>query len=126
METINDQIASMLHECQGRAFTPYADLDEAADALTVYFANEPDYAKRLNDHITIYLSLDTDDIVGCRVKGIRDIVNDLPNYIDVNTNGIGLSIVFLACRTSSPEENETINRLAVRSKDKGMVLNRDR
>ena len=51
-------------------FEPYCRLSKEADALTVYFKGDADYSKPLNDQITLYLSLETDEIVGCRIEGI--------------------------------------------------------
>ena len=76
-------------------FKPYYLLSEQADAMTVYLKPDADYSKRLCDHVTLLLSLDTPEIVGCRIKGIRDILQDLPNYIKVSHEGVKLSAVFL-------------------------------
>lgn len=48
-------------------FTPYCYLSEKSDAFTVYFANECDYSEVLSDNITLYRSLETKEIVGCRI-----------------------------------------------------------
>ena len=74
-----------------KKFVPYTILSKQADALTVYFEGDPDYSKRLNDHVTLFLSLATNEIVGCRIKGISGIIADLPNYIRVHHKGINLS-----------------------------------
>ena len=79
-------------------FKPYYLLSEQADAMTVYLKPDADYSKRLCDHVTLLLSLDTPEIVGCRIKGIRDILQDLPNYIKVSHEGVKLSAVFLPFR----------------------------
>ena len=53
-----------------KQFVPYCHFHKDADALTVYFEGDADYSERLNDHITVYRSLETKEIIGCRVKGI--------------------------------------------------------
>jgi hypothetical protein len=41
------------------------------DALTVYFRPGDSYAHRLNSLVTIFLSFDGHELVGCQVKGLR-------------------------------------------------------
>lgn len=76
-------------------FTPYCFLSEDADALTVYFRGDADYSKRLTAHLTLYLSVDTDEIVGCRIKGFSWLRKSIPNFIRANHGGCDLSLMFL-------------------------------
>lgn len=104
-------------------FVPYCLLSEEADALTIYFEGDADYAKRLNDHITLFLSLETNEIVGCRVKGVRELLDDLPNYLQVNHGRIQLTVLFLAFRGGADREvSQQINELAKAAAERGMVL----
>ena len=104
-------------------FVPYCYLNKEADALTVYFEGDPDYSKRLNEHVTIYLSEGTDEIIGCRIKGISGIIEDLPNYVNVQHNGYCLSVVFLPFRGGVNEEGrKAINTLARQAIEKKMVF----
>lgn len=105
-------------------FIPYCFLSEEADALTVYFKGDRDYSKRLTDHVTLLLSVETDDIVGCRIKGIAEILQDFPNYVAVNHGNIELSLLFLHYRgtATNPEAKKEINRLASTAKSLEMTL----
>ncbi len=106
-----------------RKFVPYCYLSEAADALTVYFEGDADYSRRLNDHITLYLSLETNEIVGCRIKGVSEILKDLPNYIRVNHGGVELSVIFFAFRGGADKEvSEAINDLARVATERNMII----
>jgi hypothetical protein len=49
-------------------------LSNAADAVNVYFSNERDYSQRLTDRVTVFRSIETDEIVGCRIKGVAEII----------------------------------------------------
>lgn len=53
-----------------RQFTPYCRLNREADTLTVYVEGDADYSEPLCDGVTIYRSLETDEVVGCRIEGI--------------------------------------------------------
>jgi hypothetical protein len=106
-----------------RQFVPYSYLSKEADALTVYFEGDPDYSKRLNDHVTLFLSLETHEITGCRIKGISNLINDLPNYVHVQHNGIELSVVFLSFRGGADEATRSaINSLGKVAAEKKMKL----
>lgn len=104
-----------------KQFTPYCHLNKKSDSLTVYFEGDADYSERLNDHVTLYRSLETKEVVGCRIKGIDEILEDLPNYLQVNHDGVQLSIIFLAFRGGA-KDSEIINNLAKAATEKNMVL----
>lgn len=106
-----------------KKFVPYCYLDTASDSLTVYFEGDADHSKRLTDHITIFLSLETNEMVGCRIKGVKGILEDLPNFIKVNHNDVELSVIFLAFRGGVAEDvREKINDLARVANERRLVL----
>lgn len=94
MVTSVEELKALTETASG-AFQPYHLLSKEADALTVYLKPDADYSKRLSDHVTLLLSLDDSQIVGCRIKGISGILKDLPNFIQVTHEGFQLSMVFL-------------------------------
>ena len=120
----SDLLKKLRENAPARQFVPYCYLNEGADALTVCFEGDADYSERLNDHVTLYRSLDTKEIVGCRIKGIEGILEDLPNFIEVKDGRIQLRIVFWAFRgTAENEESvEAINDLARAASEHGLVL----
>jgi hypothetical protein len=75
----------------------------------------------LTDHVTVFLSLATNELVGCRVKGVAGILEDLPNFIKIDHGGAKLSILFLSFRggARNEEERRTINELAKAAKAAG-------
>ena len=106
-----------------RQFVPYCHLSKEADTLTVYFEGDADYSRRLSDHVTLYLSLETHEIVGCRIKGVSGLLEDLPNYIQVKHGSVSLSVIFLAFRGGAEEElSQAINDLARGASERDMVL----
>ena len=64
-------------------FKPYCYYSKPGDVMTVYVAPATDYSKRLNDHVSLLLSIEDNSLVGYRIKGFSDIIKDLPNFIDV-------------------------------------------
>jgi hypothetical protein len=94
-------------------FQPYVTISEEADALTAYFKPDADYSQRLTDHVTLYRSLDTNEIVGCRIKGIQGVLEDLPNFLRVAHQGATLSMVFWSFRGGIDDAaRETFKELA--------------
>lgn len=94
-------------------FRPYVTISPEADALTAYFKPDADYSQRLADHVTLYRSIDSNEIVGCRIKGINGILEDLPNFLRVAHQGATLSMVFWSFRGSIDDAaRETFRELA--------------
>ena len=85
-------------------FSPVAYYEPEEDALTFYFRSDPDYAKRIDDLLTVYLSLENDQLVGCRLKGIRRIVEDIGDFgVRLTDSRVPLRLVFLALLSSVPD-----------------------
>lgn len=95
-------------------FQPYYYFSKEADSITFYFRDEADYSKRLSDHVTLMLSCESNEIVGCRIKGVSGIIEDLPNYIAARHENVALSIVFLPFRSelASETDRELLNQVA--------------
>ena len=85
-------------------FTPYCEVSDEADAITVYFKPAADYSKRLTDHVTLHLSMENDQIVGCRIKGVKGLIENLPNFLKVSHGDHELRLVFLACWMGADDE----------------------
>ena len=122
-KTTKDLMTFLRANPPANKFVPYCYLNKESDALTVYFEGDPDYSKRLTEHVTIYLSQDTDEIIGCRIKGIAGILEDLPNYVNVQHNGYCLSVIFLPfLGGATVEVRQAINTLARQATAKKLVL----
>lgn len=125
MATTESDLLKLLRENPvANQFVPYCHLHKESDALTVYFEGDPDYSERLNDHVTLYRSLETDEVIGCRIKGISSLIEDLPNYVHVNHGGVELSVIFLAYRgsVSDAQAGKTLNDLATTAREKKLTL----
>jgi len=103
-------------------FTAYCYRSIEADALTVRLSPEPDYSERLTDHVTLFRSIESKAITGCRIKGVEELLRDLPNYIHVDLkDGVRMSLLFLPFRGSADEKTrEILNGLAKASE--GLTL----
>ena len=92
-------------ELRDGPFQPYCVTSREADALTAYFKPDADFSQRLTEHVTLYRSLETNEIVGCRIKGISGILEDLPNFLHVDHQGAKLSMIFWSFRGGVDDAN---------------------
>jgi hypothetical protein len=101
------------------SFKPYCYRSDEADAVTFKLRQDPDYSVRLTDHVTLFRSIDTDELTGVRIKGFTSLVEDLPNYLKVSHDGIKLSIFFWSFRGAVADENtrKELNELAKAAED---------
>ena len=68
----------------------------------------------MTDRVTLYRSTGSDEIVGCRIKGILRILEDLPRFLHVDRQGAKLSMVFWSFYGSVDDEDlrNTFRQLA--------------
>ena len=50
------------------------------DFVTYYFRDDPCYAERVDDLLTVFLTFDTKELVGCKIKGVRHILRTAGNF----------------------------------------------
>ncbi|MFQ5730702.1 MAG: hypothetical protein ACE5KM_01985 [Planctomycetaceae bacterium] len=81
--------------------------------MTFYFSNEPDHGKRLNSRVTIYMSDETGELVGCRVKGVRAVLEDIGSFdVSISHGKVKLSMLFVAFHAVFSDDDDS--RLAYR------------
>jgi hypothetical protein len=103
----------LIAQIAGTPFRPYIEISPDADSLTFYFKPDADYSQRLTDRVTLYRSIESNELVGCRIKGIAGILEDLPNYLHVDHEGAKLSMVFWSFRGGLDEDaRNTFKELA--------------
>ncbi len=69
------------------------------DFLTFYMKDEECYAQRVDEHLTVYKSTETDELVGCKIKGVLDLIKSLQNFgftLTPEGNSIGLNLLFVS------------------------------
>ncbi len=57
-----------------KGFTARPYYSAKGDCLFFYASNEDCYARRVNELLTIYHSMATHKVIGCKVKGVRSII----------------------------------------------------
>ena len=60
-----------LEKARPEGFEPRPYYGHEEDCLTFYFDKAESYARRVDELLTLFLSLKTNELVGCQVKGVR-------------------------------------------------------
>ena len=89
-------------------FVPYAQYGAEDDCLIFYFREDADYAKRLNKRVTIFLAIDSHELVGVQIKGVRSVLEDIGWFdVIVTQKGTRLKMLFLAYLGTLDEDPES-------------------
>jgi hypothetical protein len=75
-------------------FSPYYEINDDQDVLNVYFRPDGGYSKRFTERVTLYYSIGTDEIAGCQIKGILELFEDRPSFINASHGGVELPLIF--------------------------------
>ena len=70
-----EKLEDYLRENEPEGFRPFPCYVPENDSLTFFFRNHESFARRIDSLLTIYLSLDTEDLVGFEIKGVRHILS---------------------------------------------------
>jgi hypothetical protein len=61
-------------------FASHPYYSREGDFLTYYFRDDDFYAQRIDDTLTVYLSMEENDFVGFKLKGIRNLLETLGEF----------------------------------------------
>ncbi len=109
-----DHLNTILGLNEDQPFKPYCYHSPKADAVLIRFRGDADYSVRLNDHVTKLISIDTNELVGVRIKGFKSLTADLPNFVKFQHNKVWLTVYFLKSwqNAESLEEKKAIEEIA--------------
>lgn len=86
----------LLESMQPQGFTakPYYSRD--GDTLKVYIKDEDHFAERLDDVVTIYLSETNREIVGCKIKGVSHLCQQLGDFgVELSDGHVTIGMLFI-------------------------------
>lgn len=63
-----------------KGFHPTPHYFGQGDFVTYYFRNEPCYAERVDDLLTVYLAFETKELVGCKIDGVKQILGTARDF----------------------------------------------
>ena len=66
------------------------------DCVTLYVKDVEAYGKRLDELLTVYKSIDDDELVGCQIKGVQLMLERLGNFgICIEKGEVTIGLLFL-------------------------------
>ena len=120
-----ESLMKYLDKARPQGFEPRAYYGHEEDCLTFYFDNAESYAKRVDELLTLFLSLKTNELVGCQVKGVGKNLKRLGQFgLSIKHGKVRLDLVFhlLAFLAEKPSQRRTYLELSERSKDVDLEL----
>lgn len=72
-------------KCQGFKAVPH--YFPGGDFVTCYFSNEECFEQRVDDLLTVYLSMDTKELVGCKITGVKHVLQTAADFGVTGTEG---------------------------------------
>jgi hypothetical protein len=104
------------HPAQGFKSRPQYFAD--GDYVSYFLTDERCYARRIDSLLTLYHSLDTDEIVGCKIKGVRRLLQKLDQFgvMIQDDDGAVLGLLFLAAQaeTDDPKQKDVYEKIGQR------------
>ena len=92
-----EDLMSYLDGREATGFEPRPFYSPDGDFLTFYFREDDHYAERVDELLTVYLSMDTQELVGCKIKGVRRILDTLGKLgVLVDDGEVKMSFLFLS------------------------------
>jgi hypothetical protein len=63
-----------------QGFHPHPFYSKEGDFLTYYFRGDEAYADRVDDILTVYRSMESNELVGFKIKGVRHLMETLSDF----------------------------------------------
>jgi hypothetical protein len=71
------------------------------DYLSVFFLDESYYAERIDDFLTVYRSMESDLLIGCKVKGVSLLAKNVQNEITIDDDDVSLLVLLPATEANA-------------------------
>lgn len=93
------------HKCKGFRAVPH--YIPRGDCVTYYFRNERCYAHPVDQLRTVYLAFETNELVGCKINGVKHILNTAGNYgVEVAGGELRLGLFFFVGAATAKDEEQ--------------------
>ncbi len=102
-ENLKDYLAA--HTCKG--FNPVPHYFASGDYATCFFSEERCHEKRVDDLVTVYLSNETKKLVGCKINGVKHILDSACGFgVSVDDGSVKLGLFFWMGASLATEEDQ--------------------
>jgi hypothetical protein len=115
-----DKLAEYLQAHPSKGFLPIPFYSESGDFVSYYARGERCYERRIDDLLTIYLSMRTDELVGCKIKGVKHLLQTAgDSFVSVDSGKVKLAFFFALGEkvARDPEQKRLYQELAAMAKD---------
>ncbi len=122
------KLDTLLETAKPSGFEPRPYYGHEEDSLTFYFASSESYGKRVDQLLTVFLSLKTNALVGCQVKGVRKYLKRLGDFgISIKHGKVRLDLFFhlLAFLADKPAQRKRYLELSERSGEFDLALDEE-
>lgn len=77
-------------------FEPMPLYTPEGDSLMFYMKDEESYRERIDELLTVYRSIETNEIIGCQIKGVRHKLDELSKFlVTLKSQELELGLLFL-------------------------------
>jgi hypothetical protein len=103
---MHDDLMEFLETKEPLGFESRPTYSPDGDFLTFYFRADEAYAERVDELLTVFRAIDSHELVGCKVKGVRRIVQTIRNFgVTIRPEwGHPLSLLFMSAACGKPPE----------------------
>ena|SRR3990172_3827506 len=114
-----------LQTAKPESFTPKPFYSPEGDTLTYFLEDTEFYAKRLDDLVTVYRSTATDRLVGCKIKGVKRILERLGEFdVLIDRDGTYYLGPFFLAGMAEAEEGKRPDYEELRRATRGVRIDR--
>src|ERR1700720_4609324 len=93
MTTLNQFLKE--NKTETEAFVPSPLYTPEGDSLMFYMKDEESYRERIDELLTVYRAVETNEIIGCQIKGVRHKLDELSKFlVTVTSEEFGLGLLF--------------------------------
>jgi hypothetical protein len=90
-----DKLTEYLQEHPCKGFRPVPFYSEMGDFVTYHARGERCYERRIDDLLTVYLSMETKELVGCKIKGVKHLLQTAGEpFVSLNGGKVKLAFFF--------------------------------
>jgi len=87
-----------------RGFRPGPHYFPTGDYVTLFIKDERGHAERVDDLLTVYLSLATGELVGCKIKGVKRLLAELGAFgLTVDLKDVPLALFFVLGKATAKD-----------------------
>jgi hypothetical protein len=97
----------------------------AEDYLTYYFRNDRCFSQRVDDLLTVYVSFETKELVGCKIKGVRHILQTAGDFeVTLDDGEVSLGFFFFVGASMAKDDAQRSRYEQIGKKAKDVRMKR--